>query len=736
MTSGTQARTAPAQAPARQRIEFRSGDEAAALAARAVGFEAAGLFPAPPSNQVALCYGAALGGARVLGATSSQGLLAALEQLAVQSSARVPMVLNVALRAVAAAPDSGCDHSALYQALNAGWIVLCARDPQAVYDFNLAAVRIGEHADVRLPVLVAYDGHLTSDEKRGIHVLDDPDALAGFLGTQPQVPTPLDPAHPATFGAPLDDGDFLDNKAQLSQAMDAARGVIPEVFAELSALTGRGYPALEAYAMDDADVAVVLLNSAAEAAKEAVDVWRLDGRNAGLLSANVLRPFPAEEFRALLGHVKAATVGDRADSYGAHGGNLSMEVRAALQQDASNGTIVLSRVFGLGGASFRATDAERLLDAALAAATTSEAPEPFAYHSSVVAPGAVTAAEPAPAILKPGARSPTGLPPIRSEELSRGMAKVRRNEATGRLEVELAALWKMTSVPSRIAPGHAACPGCGAFTTLHQLYKVLEGDLVVLFHSGCAIVASSSHGATAHRVNCIHNAAGNGAATLSGLVEAYRQRVRRGELPASKEATFVMVTGDGGMEADLADAIAAAHRNPRMMILEYDNQGRMSTGGQATHSTTLGPRHSDTAQVLAACNLPYVFTGSEGFAEDLMRKAAKAQWYARTEGLAYGKILSFCPLHWQTSDDAAQPALQAAIDSCSFPLYEVEHGRTAITYDPDAMGRRKPVTEWLKLLGKTSHLSEPVNAAIVEEIQAETERRWARLKAMHEHPLL
>jgi pyruvate ferredoxin oxidoreductase alpha subunit len=498
--------------------------------------------------------------------------------------------------------------------------------------------------------------------------------------------------------------------------------VIPEVFAELSALTGRGYPALEAYAMDDADVAVVLLNSAAEAAKEAVDVWRLDGRKAGLLSANVLRPFPAEEFRALLGHVKAATVGDRADSYGAHGGNLSIEVRAALQQDANNATIVLSRVFGLGGAPFRATDAERLLDEALVASTTGAASESFAYHG-------VTNGRPAP-------KAPQGLPAIRADDVSRGMAKVRRNEATGRLEVELAALWKMTSVPSRIAPGHAACPGCGAFTTLHQLYKVLEGDLVVLFQSGCAIVASASHAATAHRVNCIHNAAGNGAATLSGLVEAYRQRVRRGELPASKEATFVMVTGDGGMEADLADAIAVAHRNPRMMILEYDNQGRMSTGGQATHSTTLGPRHGDTAQVLAACNLPYVFTASEGFAEDLMRKAAKAQWYARNEGMAYGKVLSFCPQHWQTADDAAQPALQAAIDSCFFPLYEVEHGRTAITYDPDAMSRRKPVAEWLKLLGKSAHLMEPANAAIVEEIQAETERRWARLKAMHEHPLL
>jgi len=131
-----------------------------------------------------------------------------------------------------------------------------------------------------------------------------------------------------------------------------------------------------------------------------------------------------------------------------------------------------------------------------------------------------------------------------------------------------------------------------------------------------------------------------------------------------------------------------------------------------------------------------VFTASEGYPEDLMRKVAKAQWYAKNEGLVYGKILSYCPLNWRTADDAAQPVLQAAIDSCFFPLYEVEHGHTTLTYDPDATDRRHPVSDWLKLMGKTRHLLAPANAAIVQGIQAETDRRWARLKAMHEHPLL
>src|SRR5450759_4997169 len=89
---------------------------------------------------------------------------------------RVPMVLNVAARAISGPLDIRGDHSDIYYALNTGWIMLCARDPQAVYDLNFAAIKIGEHADVRLPVLVAYDGFITSHQKRRIPVFDDTEA--------------------------------------------------------------------------------------------------------------------------------------------------------------------------------------------------------------------------------------------------------------------------------------------------------------------------------------------------------------------------------------------------------------------------------------------------------------------------------------------------------------------------------------------------------------------------------
>jgi pyruvate ferredoxin oxidoreductase alpha subunit len=750
---------------ARQRIEFRSGNEAAALAARDIGYHVMGYFPITPSTEVAetlskmqadgqhdiamiagdgehgaagICYGAALGGGRVLNATSSQGLLYALEQLPVQAGTRVPMVLNVAARAVSGPLDIRGDHSDFYYALNTGWIVLCARDPQAVYDLNFAAIRIGEHPDVRLPVMVVYDGFFTSHQKRRIQVFDDEAAMRGFLGERPQWPTPLDTEHPATFGAYMNDPDLINNKVQLSQAMEAARRVIPQIFAEVEAMTGRSYAVLDEYRMEDADVAQILINSAAETAKEVADALRAQGKKVGVLSPNVMRPFPSEEFRNALKRVKAATIGDRADSYGAGGGNLSLEVRAALQLDRGNDTLVLSRIYGLGGKDFIGSDAEVFFNEAAEAALTQKTANVFAYHGAT--PG------------RPDTGAPPGLPPIRTEQVSRGMAKVTPDPVTGRLNVELAPLWKMTEVPGRIAPGHGACPGCGAFPTLHQIDRVLEGDVVVLFQTGCAMVVTTGYPTTAHRINYVHNLFQNGAATLSGLVEMYHERVRRGELPASKDITFVMISGDGGMDIGMGAALGAAHRNHRMIILEYDNQGYMNTGAQLSYATPFGHRtstsevgsdlpgkryhHKDTAQLFAACHLPYVFTASEGYPEDLMRKVAKAQWYAKREGLVYGKILSFCPLNWRTADDAAQPVLQAAIDSCFFPLYEVDHGHTTLTYDPEAAGRRRPVAEWLKMMGKTKHLSSPANAPVLQGIQGEVDRRWSRIKAMHEHPLL
>jgi len=416
----------------------------------------------------------------------------------------------------------------------------------------------------------------------------------------------------------------------------------------------------------------------------------------------------------------------------------TLEVRAAIQIDPDNHTRVLTRIYGLGGKDFDDADAEEFFREALETVETGKVDEPFAYHGTYAG--------------DPEKDVPHGLPAIETAEVTRGMATVREDPESGMLSVELKPLWEMATVPGRISPGHGACPGCGAFPVLNQVFSVLEGDIVVLFQTGCAMVVTTGYPKTAHRVTYIHNLFQNGAATLSGLVEMYHELIRRGELPDSPDITFVMVTGDGGMDIGMGSALGVAHRNHHMMILEYDNQGYMNTGAQLSYSTPLGHRtstsevgasrkgkvthHKDTAQIFAATHIPYVFTASEGYPEDLMRKAAKAQWYAKHEGLSYGKILSFCPLNWTTKDDAAESVLQTAVDSCFFPIYEVERGITNITYDPELLGRRRALSDWLGQMGKTKHLMAEGNEQRLAAIEEEAERRWRRIKAMHEHPEL
>lgn len=340
-------------APA-QKMDFRSGNEMAAKAAAQINYHLMGYFPITPSTEIAeyleemksngehdiklipadgehgsagICYGAATAGGRVFNATSANGFLYMLEQLPVQSGTRFPMVLNLVTRSVSGPLDIRGDHSDLYYALNTGWPILMARDPQAVYDMNLIALKVAEHADVRLPVIVASDGFFTSHQKRRVHYFEDRKTVEGFVGkTGPVYVDSTDTKHPVTIGPYMNDPDYINNKYQQSEAMYRAGQVFLQIAAEYEELSGRHYGLLDSYRMEDADIALVLLNSAADTAKDAADRLRLQGVRAGVVSPNVIRPFPKEALQKALSGVKVVLMGERADSYGAYGGNLSHEL--------------------------------------------------------------------------------------------------------------------------------------------------------------------------------------------------------------------------------------------------------------------------------------------------------------------------------------------------------------------------------------------------------------------------
>ena len=738
---------------AEQTTLFESGNEMAAYAARQIRYHVMGYYPITPSTQIAeqldvwraegscdiamipaegehsaagICYGASVGGGRVFNATSANGLLYALEQLPVQSGTRFPMVLNVACRTVSGPLDIKGDHSDIMFALNTGWIILFANTPQQVYDMNVTAIKIAE--SVRLPVIVAFDGFFTSHQKQRCQVFANEEDVQRFIGAYRPPVTALDPEHPVTIGAYMNEPDLGANKYQLHQAMEEAKTVIQTVWDEFHALTGRSYHAIEAYRAEQADVLLVLLGSSYGTAQEAVDQLRAQGMRCGVLCLHRLRPFPALEIAALCREagVRAVVVGDRQDSYGAGGGNLTLEVKAALQT-AGLSLPVISRVYGLGGQDFGLEDAKSLLELGF----TTNAPS-FGYLS-------------VPKKKSGGQEGPYFHPVTETPGLTQVVSTPQGLQVKGGLVRET------TLMPKRLAPGHGACPGCGIFVNLNLLLRGIEGCVVLLFQTGCGMVVSTPYPQTAFKVPYVHNLFQNGAATLSGLIEVYRQRQKRGELPEG-EITFVMVSGDGGMDIGMGCALSAGLRGSRMILFEYDNGGYMNTGYQLSYSTPKGARsatshvgarqygkaffHKDMPQLMAAAGIDYVATVAESNPADFIRKAAKAQYYTNHSGMAYVKALSACPLNWGDKPNQERKVIAAAVDSCYFPLYEVEKGITRLTYDPEAKQAKIPVLRFLTKMGRTKHLQKEEYAKVVAEMQQEVDWRWQRLKARAEHPYL
>ncbi len=103
-------------------------------------------------------------------------------------------------------------------------------------------------------------------------------------------------------------------------------------------------------------------------------------------------------------------------------------------------------------------------------------------------------------------------------------------------------------MPKRWGPGHGACPGCGIPVNVNLLLKGIEGNVVLLFQTGCGMVVTTPYPQTAFRVSYIHNLFQSGGATLSGLVEMFHEKQRRGEIPEGDDFTFVMISGDGGLD--------------------------------------------------------------------------------------------------------------------------------------------------------------------------------------------
>lgn len=738
----------------KQIIEYASGNEMAAIAIRQIGYDLMGYYPITPSTQIAesldtmrangktdlimiaaegehsaagICYGAAVGGGRVINATSANGLLYAIEQFPVQSGTRYPMVMNVVCRTVSGPLSIKGDHSDIMFMLNAGWPILFAHSVQEVYDFNLIALKLAEA--VQLPVVVAYDGFFTSHQKRRCKRFEQDEIVRGFIGVKEEAYPFLDLEHPITVGSYMNEPDLINNRYQLHLAMEKAQRILPGLFEEYERLSGRRYQSVEGYRCEDADTILILLGSSYDTALEAIDELRKKGKKAGAATIHCLRPFPAQEIVSLCKNASNLLVADRQDSYGAGGGNLSLEVRAAIQKFGGSAKLK-SLVYGLGGRDFFVEDALRMIQWA-------EDPDMPDFEYYGIARGEEKESDPFFA-------------PLTAERTKLGATWVKETEE-GSLQVTGGSLNATAAIPKRLAPGHGACPGCGIPVNVNLLLRAIEDPVVLLFQTGCGMIVTTAYPRTSFKVPFLHNLFQNGAATLSGIAEICYRKQKKGEIPPG-DIVFIMVSGDGGMDIGMGSALGTALRGHRLLLFEYDNGGYMNTGYQLSYSTPKGARsatshvgkeqygktffHKDMPQIMAATGIPYVATAVESNPIDFIKKAAKAAYYAKTTGTAYLKALSACPLNWNDKPATERRVIEAAVNCCYFPLYEVEKGKTVLNYDPEAAGKKIPVLDWLSMMGRTKHLQKETYADVVKELQKEVDRRFERLRAKGENPIL
>jgi pyruvate ferredoxin oxidoreductase beta subunit len=199
--------------------------------------------------------------------------------------------------------------------------------------------------------------------------------------------------------------------------------------------------------------------------------------------------------------------------------------------------------------------------------------------------------------------------------------------------------------------------------------------------------------------------------------------------------------GDGGTyDIGLQALSGALERGHRFVFVCYDNEAYMNTGVQRSGatpfgaSTTTSPTGSDSlgkaqerkdmTAIAVAHHIPYVAQAASSHWDDLSRKAVKA---GRADGPAFLNVLTDCPVGWGHEPRISPHVVDAAVESCFWPLYEVEDGCYRLTYEPR---QKLPVVRWLEPQKRFAHLLRPENAEGLEHVRQRVDEEWARLQEL------
>ena len=300
-------------------------------------------------------------------------------------------------------------------------------------------------------------------------------------------------------------------------------------------------------------------------------------------------------------------------------------------------------------------------------------------------------------------------------------------------------LKKELSKPERFVGGHRLCAGCGAGIACRGILRAMdpEDKAVISNATGCLEVSSFLYPYTAWEDSYIHSAFENAAATASGAEAAYRVLRKKGKVQDNFK--FITIGGDGGTyDIGFQSLSGAMERNHDMVYFCYDNEAYMNTGIQRSSAT---PRYAnattppigaestgktqnkkDLTAILAAHEIPYAAqTTFIGNFKDFHEKARKAIY---TPGACFVNILAPCPRGWQYPAEDLAIICKMAVETCVWPLYEVENGQWRLNYKPK---NKLPVEEFMRLQGRFKHCFKPGNEDLIVQAQKYVDDKWEAL---------
>jgi pyruvate ferredoxin oxidoreductase alpha subunit len=319
-------------------------------------------------SAMSACLGVAAAGGRAFTATASQGLALMHEVLYAASGMQLPIVMVVANRALSAPLNVWGDHSDAMAVRDSGWIQIFVENGQQAVDNVLCAFRIAGDQRVLLPVMIHLDGFHLTHMVEPIY-MPDQDEVDRFLPAH-LYPLPLDPDRPLTMGAFATPDTYTEIKKAQDVKLTESKEAILECWDRFGSAFGRSYLPVEHYHSEEAKVLLLTMGSYSETAMEAIDKMRAEGRDVGLISLRLWRPFPFAELTKAVSKADVLIVLDRAISFGGPGGPVCSEIRSALYSEVKKPKVI-SIVGGLGGRDITVDGFESIINRGIEISQTS-----------------------------------------------------------------------------------------------------------------------------------------------------------------------------------------------------------------------------------------------------------------------------------------------------------------------------------------------------------------------------